>query len=902
MSSRRLFTRAWELLAVCVLIGLAVTALRADISQWTRNLEAGSALEQLFFRAMWMPYGSVAARRPPAETRPALDKLIAAAPTQADLYSLRALEDEQQLDFTTAESDWKKFAEFSTDKAAGQFGLADYYHRRLRPKDEIASLLAAGAMPSPSSEHFTPAAEQRAWSAFPRIFDLAAAHALPAEVSDGAYKAWIARYPREAYAYTRYFSFLLEQKDYPAATGLIAQYRKAFPDDEIFPVKARALIAYRSGSTEQGLAAYESQFKPLWPAELENNYFDLLRETHSLRKYLDQTRAAIATSPDDVSAAARLYYYYQQQGNLAAAQRALTDYRTRKESRHAGWTSEQLYTLGRLSEASHDYNEAARYYFALYSLPQADNASAERALGGLINILLTAPEQSINLGSGDLSFYKDVGTLDTGPGYLNGILSLLLNSTEPAQRYAEQESGSVSYFHRARASELLALFDRRFPRSSQRDSLHLKMTEVYANYGESDAVLRFGKEYLAAFPDSPHRTRVSLLMADAYAQKELTTEEFAVYDAVLKELADRAENMPLGAQDRPYSYPQPRSEESEEQPACTSAGSEAENTGEGEGEREGEGAGNSQVNCAPPQSAAKRAFNVSAQASKSAAGPRSPEYARVLERHLSRLVAKKNIVGALAVYRREIDHNPDDPGLYERLASFLDQNKLDAELEKTYQKAAQQFDDRSWYHRLARWYLRKDRTSDYSRLTQQVTKIFSGSDLEQYFNDGCCGTEQLYRELNLYAHQRFPRNLTFVRNLLTAHHTTKTYNDAAWWELLRQYWFYDAGLRSQFFERLSSTGRLNTELANLRAMSPEAAGGQWDVVAASSPTAAQFAAEAEAWQSHFEAAGASMEALAARYPADSNLGRRASTLLRPLAYPGPGDTARAVNIQKRPPH
>ena len=95
------------------LIGLAVLAVSAavaalgELPSWIRNVEANSAIEAAFFRMMSLPSGAVAFRRPPRETRPALGDLIKAQPHNAELYSLRALEDEQQLDFTAAESDWK---------------------------------------------------------------------------------------------------------------------------------------------------------------------------------------------------------------------------------------------------------------------------------------------------------------------------------------------------------------------------------------------------------------------------------------------------------------------------------------------------------------------------------------------------------------------------------------------------------------------------------------------------------------------------------------------------------------------------------------------------------------------------------------------------------------------------
>ena len=113
----------------------------------------------------------------------------------------------------------------------------------------------------------------------------------------------------------------------------------------------------------------------------------------------------------------------------------------------------------------------------------------------------------------------------------------------------------------------------------------------------------------------------------------------------------------------------------------------------------------------------------------------------MLERYLARLVQLKQIPQALAVLRREIDRNPDDPGLYERLAVFLDQNRLGIEQEEIYRRALARFPDRTWYDRLARFYLRYKRDADFENLTQEAVKTFSGTDLEQYFgNVGYGGT------------------------------------------------------------------------------------------------------------------------------------------------------------------
>ena len=208
---------------------------------------------------------------------------------------------------------------------------------------------------------------------------------------------------------------------------------------------------------------------------------------------------------------------------------------------------------------------------------------------------------------------------------------------------------------------------------------------------------------------------------------------------------------------------------------------------------------------------------------------RSPEYSQVLERYISRLVALGRPLAVLDLFRREMDHNPNDPGLYERLATFLEQNRMDERIEAVYKKALQQFPDRSWYQKLARWYLRRHERQQFEELTRQVIQTFSGTELEEYFRSVVSSgpvVPQMYMQLNLYAHQRFPHNLTFVRNLLEAFRSKQTYNQQAWEALIRQYWFYDDTLRSEYFAYLSSGGRLDSELQAVRASNPQAACGK----------------------------------------------------------------------------
>lgn len=857
---------------------------RAELASWLRNIEAGSSLEAVFFRLMALPNAQVLFRRPPSETRPALTELLRKQPDNGRLYALRALEDEQQLDNVSAEADWKNYLSRSADKPGAELALADFYHRRLRPLEEIAALAVVAAAPATASEKFVATSEQRSWQAFERIFHVLQAQGSAKDGQTTQYRAWIARYPQEPALYSRFLDFLLEQKEYLAANQLIEQYQKNFPDDDIFQIKAQAMLRYRQGSLHQGLAVYEKNFQPLWDPELVKGYFELLEQTQSLRQFLNQAQATLVANPEDFSATARIFYYYQQQGKLDVAEQAITAFRLHKEAAHSAWNPQELYFCGRLLEEIHAYPEAARYYFALYGSKDA-GALQETALSRLTDLLLSAPESSVQLGSGNLAMYKDIATLDPAPGYLNGILSLLLNSTTPASEYAEEERRAVSYFHRARGAELLALLDQKFPHAADRPELHAKLLDYYATIGRSDAVLSGGKRFLADFPTATERLTVSLLMAEAHQNLKQPQFEFAIYDKLLQDLAKDAEGMPLGVastgiEDARMSA-NPYVSDNRSQPDWNS-----EYVPESQ-----EGPSSQQ-----PVSQIPEALQISTQQTTANRGPRSADYSRILDRYLARLVQLGEVPRALGVLRREIDHHADDPGLYERLAVFLEQNKLGSEQEEVYRRAIAKFSSRSWYQKLARHYLRYRQDAEYQKLTTEAIRQFDGSDLEDYFRSATPSSPQMYLELNQYAHQRFPHNQWFVHNLLVAYHTKTTWNQPAWEALLRQHWFEDPTLRNEFFEYLSFAGKLDAELTVLEQTG--AAPAPWSEVVAGNPAAAQFAAQAALWHSRYEQAAPILQALEEKYPADPELGRTASSVFRSLAYFDPQNTTVAVDIER----
>ena len=257
--------------------------------------------------------------------------MIAAAPQDGELYSLRALEAEQQLDFSAAEADWKKCIELAKDRGAARVALADFYHRRLTSREEFDALSLAAMEASPDSDKLLPDSQQRSWKLYQRLIALIDEQRLDPMLGATQYSAWISRYPKDPQLYAEAFHYAIAHEIYDVAEQAIAGYQRAFPGEEEFPVEALAELTSKIAPAAQALAVYERSFRPLWPARLVTQYFAMLKQTNSLRVYLDRARAGVAANPTDLASAARLFYYWQQQNNLAAAERALAEFRQRKE-------------------------------------------------------------------------------------------------------------------------------------------------------------------------------------------------------------------------------------------------------------------------------------------------------------------------------------------------------------------------------------------------------------------------------------------------------------------------------------------------------------------------------------------------------------------------------------------
>ena len=98
-----------SLIAATLVVALAIAA-HADLPPFLAHAIAGSPIEAALYRAMALPAVQALYPRPPKEAAGQLTTLIAASPSDPQLLTLRARMEEQALDETAAEADWRTAA------------------------------------------------------------------------------------------------------------------------------------------------------------------------------------------------------------------------------------------------------------------------------------------------------------------------------------------------------------------------------------------------------------------------------------------------------------------------------------------------------------------------------------------------------------------------------------------------------------------------------------------------------------------------------------------------------------------------------------------------------------------------------------------------------------------------
>ncbi|HEU0007669.1 MAG TPA: hypothetical protein VFS12_16910, partial [Terriglobia bacterium] len=882
---------AFALLASSFLL-LAGTRL---FPRFVQELTAGDPLNQVFYTTVSFFGVSIDVPRPTQEARTELQKYVALPSSQrpqsatpqgtatqgeaeAKLYRLLAEQDERVLDFAAAEANLQRFVERSSDKPAAYGVLADFYEGRLRFGDTVTTLLwqaeaadrlqvSGAGFQGPRGTSQVPGIGGQVsgeatlsgrvrYRALQRAIGLIESRRLSSPDSLALRRRLLEWYPEEPQAYQELLSVLLQRKQHPEALALLERYRRQFPRDAEYALHTQARLLEAQGNHDGALEVYSRNYQPRWSDSLVQGYLGLLRRAGRFEAFVQALGQKLKQNPLDFPSVTLLFRGTLSQGNLEAARNALFHFRTEKENRNQPFQDDELETLAHYFDALNHFNEAARYFSTL-ALQTRDSTKKEESLYQLYQVMMAALNRPTQLGGGSLDYFRSVATVDTSPGLLNGMLSLVLNHTSPRLHYDAAEERAVSYFNRARAAELLEFFEKTHPSSAHLPRMQFQALEALKAYGRWETLAQRGTAFMERHPRALETPSAGILVADAYANLKNETEEFKVYSRLLDLLNAQPHRFVAGPKVVGREQKDPSKTTADDALSTTpvdAAGVDVPSSSE-------EGS----------LTAAASSSAVRDRADAETARLRAVDYSHVLERTVARLTAAKRYLDVVALFRKELERNTDEEALYERFAEYLNQHRFFNEEMETYQQAINRFNKAAWYDKLARWYLRQKRQADFAALSKKFVDVFAGTELEVYFRDVVTQVRPnaFYEELNLYANRRFPHNPVFARNLADVYlSTSRTYPQ--WEAIAQRYFFEDKSIRERYYSYLSRLKRLQPMLAELAAV-PERNLAQ-----------TRFLADAVAWGSQFEQAVPHYQWLAARYPTEPEVVNTTSDLLRSL--------------------
>ena len=339
-------------------------------------------------------------------------------------------------------------------------------------------------------------------------------------------------YPEEPLAYQELLTALLQRKQHREALALLERYREKFPRDPEYALHTQARLLEAQGNLDGALEVYSRNYQPRWSDSLVQGYLGLLRRARRFEPFVQALGQKLKQNPLDFPSVTLLFRATLSQGNLEAARNALFHFRTEKENRNQPFSDDELETLAHYFDSLNHFNEAARYFSTL-ALQTRDSTRKEQSLYQLYQVMMAALNRPTQLGGGSLDYFRSVATVDTSPGLLNGMLSLLLNHSNPRLHYDAAEERAVSYFNRAKAAELLEFFEKTYPNSAHLPRMQFQALEALKAYGRWETLAQRGTAFMDRHPRALETPSAGILVADAYANLKNEAEEFKVYSRLL---------------------------------------------------------------------------------------------------------------------------------------------------------------------------------------------------------------------------------------------------------------------------------------------------------------------------------------------------------------------------------
>ncbi|HUK91839.1 MAG TPA: tetratricopeptide repeat protein, partial [Blastocatellia bacterium] len=884
--------------------------------------------------------------RPYSDSLSRVNSLLEKYPKDPRLHLDASRLSERLGEFDKSAAEMTEYARLKNDSPDALRRLAEFYRHREMGDDEVKTLLQLARSLS---------VDQRA-PIYERAADVVRLHALKQFKPADFFAELVAADPSNIQPVRDYVDALrLVGKDKDALAVLVS-FQPKFPSELGYFLKTRAAILEASNERKAAEDAYSTAFDPNWPHAIAADYYELLRRVGRYRAVRRGLQDRVRAGAKDLDTVGRLFSIYAYEGNNAQASRLLRDLETRRAggplaaaqpdtdrtvtAGAASWPDAELQSVAAMFASIGAFDQASRYLYTLYltgGLAQG-SASREYALHRLFQVMLDSAGAPTRLAAGDLSFYKDVATVDQHPGFMNGVLSLILSGSDPAQEFATEEKAADGYFNRAFAYRIFTAFKQEYPHSPRLGDMYLGVINVFSSLGEYRLAIDAGKEFQQQFPDSPRYADVSLRIADNYVALKDRTNERAVLAALLERSARlNPKGMPLiPSQSKRWSYGiTPQIDQIIDKIKYdVQAYSDTYDPTEGVDSTKG-----------ALQSAEEETSDSAESPSSDGAPakPRNTTYSDVLERYVSSLAADDKKTETVAFFWGQIRKHPSDEGLYERFLGWLGQAELINEQLKAYNSAIRQFPSNTWYHRMARWYVRQKRGKELARYSRQLIDVFDEDEITDYllrfagYGPTAAGDElnwdqRLAFDLYSYAHKHFPENLFFVHGMLSY---LESKDRTQWEKLSVQYYFADRSIREPYLAWLSKNGRLRDRYAQAAslaassvaaspggtppssaAMTPSKPGGVSNSGVAGSAVSTPslrapganaialtpyrvFAADAAAWLSHYDKAVEVYRDLVANYPGEPQYALRLADLARSFGQQDEGFYDESAKVLSR---
>ncbi|MEW6126577.1 MAG: hypothetical protein AB1757_06015 [Acidobacteriota bacterium] len=798
------------------------------------------------------------------------------------LYSARLAERLGQFDKATTEMN--QYAELKGRSPDALRRLVQFYHNRALHTDEVKTLRSL-AQAMPVSER-APIYKQAA--------TLVRTYALKEFKPADFFAELVAADSSNVQPVKDYVEELRLAKQNREALAVLAEFQAKFSSDLAYFLKTRAAIYEEQNDRRAAEAVYADSFDPNWSRKISGDYYELLRRFGRYRVARRGLQERVKAGATDLPTTARLFSFLSYEGNYAQASQVLRDLEARRAGRNlasttntnqpqpvraASWTGQELEQTAAMFASIGHFDQASRYLYTLYLLGKLQPAtvSREAALFRLFKVMIDAEGTPTRVGAGDLSFYKDIAEVDRHPGFMNGVLSLILANTEPAMEFATEEKAAAGYFNRAFAYRIFNAFKLEFPQSKNLGEMYLGIVNVFATMGEHKLAIATGREFLTKFPDSSSYIEVSLKIADSYVALDDRVNERATILPLLDRLA---KNRPRGTPLIPSSAKRWAYTIS---PGFDAMFDKIKYTLEAYSDTYEPSSDKS-------DSGGDEEYDEEEGSYSNASTPKpGVSYSQVLERYVSSLATDDKQKETVAFFWAEIKKHPKDEGLYERFLSWLGQAQLINEQLKAYNQAIREFNSNTWYHRLARWYVRQKRGRELQQYAKQLIGVFDEEEISDYLyrfagyggtaeGDSLNWDQKLAFDLYDYAHKRFPRNLFFVRGMLT--YLWNNRNTAEWEKLSQQYYFADRSIREPYLAWLSKQNQLRDKYQQSRNQKSEATGQNNSTNIPKNFAYQTFAADAALWLSHHDESLDVYRQLNALYPGETQYADRLADLTR----------------------